>query len=233
MRRGLANHCSLHCPRKKVMLGTVLFSHEASMKKVFTVLLLALSFTFYAPSVYAEQITFETDATSSQDIQTLSSMGKAFQQYADVFGCTKFAWGHFSPARNTITLEYIPNDGTPVENWTRLMTVTLSKIEAGGHAGVAPDMARLVAGYLEMLNGTGHVVMAQKFTDDTTKDTLLYVEYDIGKGAAKEHNIGVLRRVSQDTAAFIQIQARAPRTPETTDAARVMDLLPKNRTLVP
>lgn len=188
-------------------------------------LALAAGLFLAAPSALA----FQTDAKGDA-YATVESLGKAYQSIADTFGCAELAWGGMSPRGNVLTLEYVPA-GTKVESWTRLFTVTVYSLPDDPKASL-DAMTRLMNGLLSNAKEHGKIINSTFFRN-AKEEPGAFLEYEIGDGALKEHNVGVFMRSSDKTATFLQIQARGAQVFDPADAVKMLGLVDKPKTDVP
>jgi hypothetical protein len=112
-----------------------------------------------------------------------------------------------------------------VRKWTRLMTITtvaLPPKEADRAAIVKRVQAIMLSNYSQK-----GVVLETKEGVDAKGSPTIFVEYEIGQGAAKEHNAAAILKLRADLAGIVQIQSRGkPLARE--DAARMQSFaIPK------
>ena len=126
-----------------------------------------------------------------------------FEPIAKMFGC-RFAWGNAND-RSSVQLEFVPQ-GDDVRAWTRLLTITtvaLPPREAENLTVVKRVQAIMMNNYTQR----GRVIETKSGTDAKGVPTL-FVEYEIGDGAAKEHNAAAIMKLRADLAGIVQIQSR-------------------------
>jgi hypothetical protein len=166
---------------------------------------------------------FQTDATSPEDIKLLQGVGAAYLPYAKDLGCDRLVWADLSPDHTVMTFEYMPDDGLPVDDWKRLMTITLSPMYADA-AKARQLMRRMIDDHLAVIGAHARVNASQVFDDSVNQAPALFIDYAAGAGAATEHDAGVFIRAAEHTAAFIQIQARGKKL-DAADIAKIKSLL--------
>jgi hypothetical protein len=157
------------------------------------------------------------------EYMTLKKMGERYQLMAEKFGCTKFAWASLVAGGKIADLEYVPEDTAKMDNWKRLMTVTVYSL-----SGKADTDRALMTGILNGVMGQyqraqADIVKAEYFHSENGEPGI-FVRYNVGAGDAREHNAGVFMRVSATTAAFIQIQSRGQELADA-DAEQVRALI--------
>jgi hypothetical protein len=150
------------------------------------------------------------------------SLAAELKAIPDMFGC-EFAWGNMNDP-SSVQLEFAPR-GHDVRKWTRLVTITtvlMSKESAQQHDLVQ----RLQSIMMDNFKQHGRVIETKSGTDAKGLPTL-YVEYETGTGAAKEHNAAAIMRLRDEFAGIVQIQSRGkPLARE--DATKMQSLaLPK------
>ncbi|MEZ0263067.1 MAG: hypothetical protein ACAH80_18830 [Alphaproteobacteria bacterium] len=170
------------------------------MKKTFYALMLCLA--LLAP-VAAQA--FDTPLKDPKGVKVLEKLGIFFKPVADQFGCTDFAWGNVANAGKLATLEYVP-PGHKVEQWTKLVTVTVYSLE-GDPVQDKALMSAMVTALTKTFEANGKVISHSLYRNKA-EEMSAYYEYETGLGGAKEHNAGVFMRVTPTLAAFMQVQAR-------------------------
>lgn len=138
------------------------------------------------------------------DRPMLIQFGNFFLPVSTTFGCNDFRSAFFGPDKKFMAFEYIP-DGTDIRSWTRLMTITvypLPRDSAAQQNAMKKLQGALLASYTNgrILNQVGYT--------NSNGEPSLFLEYEIGEGLQKEHNVGTFLRSGVSTAAFIQIQSR-------------------------
>ncbi len=160
----------------------------------------------------------------------IESVGKAYQAVADKFGCTVFAGGGLAPDGNVMSLEFIPA-GDKVESWTRLFSVTVFALPTEAKAS-ADAMTQLMNGLLSNAKEKGKVINSTFFRN-VQGESGAFLEYEIGEGLLKEHNVGIFMRTSDKTAAFMQVQVRGNRAFDPKDAAGILGLVEAPKAEIP
>ncbi len=150
---------------------------------------------------------FETPVVSAKDHQFLENIGTVFLRVGKKFGCDQFAWANFvTPEKRALAFEYVPK-GDHVENWTRLVTVTLFTLT--GDPKIDHEiMDKLEGGLLGAYKSRGKIIATEFYHNNQTNDPAAFIEYDIGSGPLLEHNAGVFLRTGKVAAGFIQVQSR-------------------------
>jgi hypothetical protein len=189
-----------------------------SCASVFLFLLVALS----CP---AQLWAFDTPATDPKVRDVIGKAGEGNQPVASLFGCDKFAWGNLKPGGNIMALEYVPL-GDTAEGWTRMMTAILYQLPgdpAKNKELVRALQASLLAQYSK---GISKIIATENYS---TSDgyTMIYINYEIGAGAQKEHNAGVFLHPTADgrMAGFFQIQSRGDKDIDDADIAKLKKLV--------
>ncbi|MEZ0225840.1 MAG: hypothetical protein ACAH83_14895 [Alphaproteobacteria bacterium] len=188
-------------------------------KRCLSGLMLAL-FLFCGGAAQAFESPLKTD---TPEYATLRKMGERYQLMAEKFGCAKFAWATFVAGGKIADLEYVPEETAKMDDWKRLMTVTVYSL-----SGKAETDRALMTGILSGVMGQyekaqANIIKAEYFHTDNGEPGL-FVRYDVGAGDAREHNAGVFMRASATSAAFIQIQSRGQELADA-DAEQVRALI--------
>jgi hypothetical protein len=138
------------------------------------------------------------------DRPQLIEFGQYFFPIAKTFGCNDFRWAAFGAGKRSMSLEYVPA-GANINQWTRLMTVTvfpLPQLVDAQREAMKKIQAGLLGNYSK-----GKIISEVTYTDQNG-DPRLFLEYEIGEGLQKEHNAGTFLRARRSSAAFVQIQSR-------------------------
>ncbi len=159
------------------------------------------------------------DKTSSDPNRPyIEGLAKEFASIAASFGCA-LAWGQMNN-ESSATMEFVPA-GHDVRKWARLVTITTLALPAKEPERPAV-LKRLQAIMLSTYSQNGTIVETKEGTDAKGSKTL-FVEYDLGAGAATEHNAAAIIKLRSDLAGIVQIQSRGkPLARE--DAAKIMSL---------
>jgi hypothetical protein len=155
----------------------------------------------------------------SPEYRTLQKIGSQYQAVAASLGCAQFAAGGFISSGKVADLEYLPEGEVTRENWTRLTSVTVYAL-SGSPATDARLMNSIMQRLLESYEKAGAKIRRTEYFMAESDEPGMFVEYEIGEGAAREHNAGVFKRSAGKAAVFIQLQSRGkPLDPE--DSSRV------------
>ena len=119
------------------------------------------------------------------------------------FGC-EFAWGQMNDP-SSASMEFVPH-GDDVRAWTRLVTITTVALPPK-QAEQIELLKKLQAIMTNSFTQRGHVLEIKSGANAKGVQTL-FVEYETGQGAAKEHNAAGIVRLRADMAAIVQIQSR-------------------------
>jgi hypothetical protein len=138
------------------------------------------------------------------DKQMLTTFGNSFLSIAKTFGCDNFRWANFAAGKRSMALEYVPT-GDDINQWTRMMTITVFPLPEGADA--QHDALSKLEGALLGAYSKGKIFNEANYSDQKG-DPRLFVEYEIGEGLQKEHNAGTFLRTAPNLAAFVQIQSR-------------------------
>lgn len=137
------------------------------------------------------------------------SLAQKLAPIADQFGCA-FAW---ADTRDTtsVQLEFVPQ-GHDVRTWTRMVTVNTLDLPATEVKQLA-TLKDLQAMMMSRYRKAAHVLNTEEGADKDGLPTL-FVEYEIGSGAAKEHNAAAIMKLNADLAGtdlagIIQVQSRS------------------------
>lgn len=134
-----------------------------------------------------------------------------FEPIAKMFG-VEFAWAD-AQSTSSIQLEFVPR-GDDVRSWTRMLTINtlaLPPKEAESLEVVKDLQTNILARYREKTN-----VLDMKEGTDPSGAPTLFVEYEIGDGAAREHNAAAIMKLRAgqaskrdgNLAGIVQIQSR-------------------------
>lgn len=170
------------------------------MKKILCALMLCL--VLCAPVASGA---FETPLTDPKGVAVLEKLGTFFKPVADQFGCTDFAWGNVANEGKLASLEFVP-PGVKVAEWKRMVTVTVYSL-TGDAVQNKVEMQGIVNALTKQFETNGKVISKSLYTNNADEAGAFF-EYEVGLGAAKEHNAGIFMRVTPTLAAFMQIQAR-------------------------
>lgn len=132
-----------------------------------------------------------------------------FKPIAEMFGC-KFAWANANDG-SSVQLEFVPA-GDDVRKWTRLVTITTVALPPK-EADRAAIVKRLQSIMTDNYKQHGKILATAEGVD--AGSPTLFVEYEIGQGAAKEHNAAAVMKLRADLAGIVQVQSRGkPLAPE-------------------
>lgn len=131
------------------------------------------------------------------------SLAAELKSIPDQFGC-EFAWADMLDP-STLQLEFAPR-GHDVRKWTRLVTIT-TVLMSKEPAQQRDLVKRLQSIMMDNFKQHGRIIETKSGTDAKGLPTL-YVEYETGTGAAKEHNAAAIMRLRDDFAGIVQIQSR-------------------------
>jgi hypothetical protein len=190
------------------------------MKKLYLSILALTLCLFFGRPAQAFDSPMKAD---TPEYMTLKKMGERYQLMAEKFGCAKFAWASLVAGGKIADLEYVPEGTAKMDNWTRLMTVTVYSL-----SGKADTDRALMTGILNGVMGQyqkaqANIIKAEYFHTENGEPGI-FVRYDVGAGDAREHNAGVFMRASDTSAAFIQIQSRGQELADA-DAEQVRALI--------
>lgn len=156
------------------------------------------------------------------EYRMLEKLGAQHQPVAARLGCPSFAWGNFIASGRIASLEYLP-EGMAVKGWKRLATITVYAL-SGQEKMDLRVMDSIINGMNAQIERAEAKVLRTEYFSTRNGEPGMYVEYQIGEGAEREHNAGVFMRISAKDAAFIQVQSRGqPLSSE--DSARVHALI--------
>lgn len=174
---------------------------------------------------------FETPLTNPKGRQLLEKMGKQLQPIAAEFGCDAFAWGNIVGDGRIAAFEYIPKNSGRVEKWKRMVTITIYTLT--GDQKTDLQLLDNIADELTKSIKKNAKVLQYELFRNQHKEPGMFLEYEIGKDAAKEHNAGVFLRIMNTSAAFIQYQSRPDKLSKA-DVEKVRSLLgPPNPATAP
>ena len=160
-----------------------------------------------------------------------------FDRVAKMFG-VEFAWAD-AQGQSSVQLEFVPR-GDDVRTWTRMVTINtlgLPPNEEDSHAIVKDLQANMLARYREK----GRVLDTKEGTDPSGAPTL-FVEYEIGEGATKEHAASAIMKLRAGPAALrdgnlagiVQIQSRGkPLAREDVEKMKAVALADKQTSSAP
>jgi hypothetical protein len=138
---------------------------------------------------------------------TLKKMGDNFQLTAEKFGCTKFAWGALVAGGKIADLEYVPAQTAKIDDWKRLMTVTVYSLSGQADTDLTL-MNGILKGVLTQYEQAQATILKTEYFHMDNGEPGVFIRYDVGPAGSREHNAGVFMRSGAKTAAFIQIQSR-------------------------
>ncbi len=152
---------------------------------------------------------------------TIEAFAKEVASIPALFGCNEFAWGKMTDP-TSLTLEFVP-PGADVNKWTRLVTITTIGLSKNPAEQIT-DMMRVDNIVRDHFGTNARAIIDS--TGGTAKDgtATRLIEYEIGDGAATEHNAAGLMRVRPDLAAIVQIQSRGAPLPRE-DVAKLKNLI--------
>ena len=152
---------------------------------------------------------FETQAEDPAQRTLLGVMGQAFAPAAMRLGAPVFAAADYSdPEHRSALLEYLP-EGQPLKGWTRMVSVAVYNLEEDPEQQQSTMMA-VAGGLYKAFVTHGRVLQVQHYMNNKSEPGM-FIEFEIGEGAATEHNAAVFMRTSKRAAAFIQLQSRGKR----------------------
>jgi len=173
--------------------------------KRFLYILLVAALIFVAKSAFA----FETKTEDPAQRTLLQVMGQAFLPAATRLGAPVFVAADYSdPQHRSALLEYVP-EGQQRKGWTRMVSVAVYNLEEGPEQQKMTMMA-VAGGLYKAFVTHGKVLQVQHYTNDKSEPGM-FIEFEIGEGAAREHNAAVFMRTSKQAAAFVQLQSRGNR----------------------
>jgi len=174
------------------------------MKRFFSILVAAALLLAAKPAP-----AFETKAEDPAQRTLLQVMGQAFQPAAARLGAPVFAAADYSdPEHRSALLEYLP-EGQPLNGWTRMVSIAVYNLEETPEQQQM-TMVAVAGGLFKAFVTHGKVLQVQHYMNDKSEPGM-FIEFEIGDGAAKEHNAGVFMRTSKRAAAFVQLQSRGKR----------------------
>ena len=152
---------------------------------------------------------FETQIEDPAQRTLLGVMGQAFMPAAVRLGAPVFAAADYSdPEHRSALLEYLP-EGQQLKGWTRMVSIAVYNLEEDPKQ--QQDTMMAVAGGLYKAFVThGNVLQVQHYMNNKSEPGM-FIEFEVGEGALKEHNAAVFMRTSKHAAAFIQLQSRGKR----------------------
>lgn len=173
--------------------------------KRFLCILLVTALVVAAKPVLA----FETTTEDPAQRTLLQVMGQAFLPAATRLGAPVFVAANYSdPQHRSALLEYVP-EGQQRKGWTRMVSVAVYNLEEDPEQQKMTMMA-VAGGLYKAFVTHGKVLQVQHYMNDKSEPGM-FIEFEIGEGAAKEHNAAVFMRTSKRAAAFVQLQSRVNR----------------------
>lgn len=161
------------------------------------------------------------DSPLTGDARTAAEkFGAMYNPLATKFGCPDLAWADISNAA-ALSLQYLP-EGETLETWTRMMTVTIYPLK--GKQQKLQEVLTSLQNNLEAMFKANTKVLATNYYKNASGEPALYIEYEVGTGAQKEHGAGVFLHSAKITAAFIQVQERNGKAPGAGDIQKLKDL---------
>lgn len=152
---------------------------------------------------------FETSVEDPAQRTLLQVMGQAFSPAATRLGAPVFAAADYSdPEHRSALLEYLP-EGQSLKGWTHMVSIAVYNLEENPEQQQATMLA-VAGGLYKAFVTHGNVLQVQHYMNDKSEPGM-FIEFEIGKGAATEHNAAVFMRTSKRAAAFIQLQSRGKR----------------------
>lgn len=152
---------------------------------------------------------FMTQTPEGAARQNLENLGSQFQPIAAQFGCGDLTNADFT-GHHSALLAYTPRNTSetvgPPAPWRKLMTVNYYMLS--GAAGTDEALLdHLRTGLFRQFYEGAQILDTKSYRDDT-KGPVLYIAYRTGKGDEQQYGAGILMRVSETGAAFIQIQSK-------------------------
>lgn len=184
------------------------------------VLVLTAFLAFPALAIADPEIPPGQDGGTDRPI--LIGFGNYFLLVAKTFGCTDFQWAAFGSGKRFMSFEYVP-DGANIHSWTRLMTVTVYPLPQENNA--QREAMTKIGGALLASFAKGKIIDQVNYAESNGDPSLL-LEYEVGEGLQKEHNVGTFLRSGVSSAAFLQIQSRGKPLDEN-DAAHMKQFAEK------
>lgn len=171
------------------------------MKKLFPMMLVVILLLAAMPAQ-----AFQTRAEDPALRTLLQVMGQAFAPAAAKLGCATLVSANYTDSENrSAMLEYLPQGQSP-ENWSRMFTVSVYTLE-GDPARQRMIMMTLSGALLKAFEQNGKVLQKMHYANSAGEPGM-FIEFEMGQGAQKEHNAGIFMRTSKQAAAFIQVQSR-------------------------
>ena len=174
------------------------------MKKRFVLKIVFAFCILLAAQAWAFESPFRPD---TPEYLTLKKMGDNYQLVAEKFGCTKFAWGSLVAGGKIADLEYVPAETAKIDDWKRLMTVTVYALSGEADTDRAL-MNGILKGVMSQYQQAQATIIKTEYFHTDGGEPGVFIRYDVGPDNAREHNAGVFMRSGIKTAAFIQIQSR-------------------------
>jgi hypothetical protein len=174
--------------------------HRRALLTISTFALAALS-AFAALPASADFYANEKTSTDPNR-PAVEALVKEFASIPAAFGCDEFAWGKMG-GPSDVTMEFVPA-GDDVRKWTKLVTIQTIALPADEAAQVA-EMKKLVA------IGDTHFRQNARVSESVERGKgtpARFMEYEIGKGAATEHNAVGILRLRSGLAGIVQVQSR-------------------------
>lgn len=171
------------------------------MKKLFPTMLVWILLLSAIPAQ-----AFQTRAEDPALRTLLQVMGQAFAPAAAKLGCTTLVSANYTdPENRSALLEYLPQAQSP-ESWSRMFSVAVYTLE-GDPARQRMTMMTLSGALLKAFEQHGKVLQKLHYAN-ASGEPGMFIEFEMGQGAQKEHNAGIFMRTSKQAAAFIQVQSR-------------------------
>jgi hypothetical protein len=169
---------------------------------------LGLAVAFALSSLPAQADFYANDPNAKDPNRpAVEAMAKEFAPVSTAFGVPEFAWGKMDDPASAV-LEFVPT-GDDVRKWTRLMTITTIGLPDKPAAQLV-EMKKLQGVARSHFGGRSKVLNSAEGADPNGAATL-FLEYEVGKGAALEHNALGVVRLRPNLAGIVQIQARGKR----------------------
>jgi len=164
-----------------------------------------LAMVLFASPVFA----FETSTHDAAAQRNLENLGSQFQPIATQFGCGDFRHADFTGLHSAM-LSYAPGimetQVGPPAPWRKLVTVNYYMLS--GTSGTDEALLdHLRTGLFRQFYEGAQILDTKSYRDDA-KGPVLYIAYRTGKGDEQQYGAGILMRVSETGAAFIQIQSK-------------------------
>jgi hypothetical protein len=130
-------------------------------------------------------------------------IGRTFQPLADEFGFTEYVHAARTPSGG-ILFEYLP-EGDSLDSWNFLGTLLLTRVAKTWEEGaeILPRYASAFAKQMQDLN--------EAIIWPFPEGQVSFIDYEIGTGASREHNLATIWQVLPGTIALFQAQRRTER----------------------